>query len=204
MVQATIRTFGRQFWNLRIRHANRVPRRGGVIIASNHQSFLDPPLVGSCLQREICYMARRTLFEIPVLGRLIRMSNAFPVDRESADIKSMKTAINLLRNGEALLVFPEGTRSEDGSLGRLKPGIRILAARANVPVVPVLIQGAHCVWPKGRRFPRLRGRMDIVFGKPFRVSGGDEEISTTLHDAMIALKEDHGEPETREGTRAGG
>jgi 1-acyl-sn-glycerol-3-phosphate acyltransferase len=143
-----------------------VPKTGGVLLASNHQSYLDPPLVAGCLDREIHFMVRKSLFEIPIFGRAIAACNAFPIVRDTGDVKGVKFAIDRLKAGSALLMFPEGTRTRDGRIGRMKSGIRFVAERAAVPIVPVLIQGAYDIWPKGRRLPIPWGQINIVFGRP--------------------------------------
>lgn len=143
-----------------------VPKQGGVILAANHQSFLDPVIVACGIDRELHFMARRSLFDVPVLGPLIIALNTFPVERDSGDVKGVRTAIERLKKGAALLIFPEGTRTRDGRIGPMKSGIRIVAERAAVPTVPVLIDGAYPVWPKGRRLPRPYGRIHVVYGPP--------------------------------------
>ncbi len=180
-----LRISGCAMWKLRAHGTENVPKRGGVLLAANHQSYLDPPMVGSCLDREIHYLARKTLFDIPILGRVIVAMNAFPIARDSRDVKGVKTAIDRLRNGAALLVFPEGTRTRDGRIGRMKAGIRLLAERAAVPIVPVLIDGAYQIWPKGRPIFHPLGEMDIVFGRPH---GLDIFEGENLRDAVLGLK----------------
>ena len=161
---------------------------GGVILASNHQSYLDPPFVAACLPRETSFMARRSLFEIPLLGPIIVACNAFPIERNTGDVRGVKNAIERLRSGSALLLFPEGTRSRDGRIGPLKGGLRLLAERAGVPVVPVLVDGAYQVWPKGRVFPRLRGRVRVTFGDPLPLEGTDEDFAVRLRSAFETMK----------------
>jgi len=184
-----IRVGGAAAWQLRAYGVENIPRTGGVLLAANHQSFLDPPLVGSCLPREMHFMARKTLFRNPLFGALIGRCNAFPIERDTADVKGVKEAIARLQAGNLLLVFPEGTRTRDGSIGRMKPGIGVLAERAAVPIVPVLIDGAYKVWPKDRSLPG-RGRIRIVFGQP--MSGVPESGMTAgdrIRDAIVGLKE---------------
>jgi len=182
--QALSRAVANCFWKFRVFGLENIPRTGGVLLASNHQSFLDPVLVAMVLSREMHFMARRTLFRNPVLRVIIVGYNAFAIDRDSADVKGVKSAIARLEAGNILLVFPEGTRTGDGSIGRMKPGIGVLAERAAVPIVPVLIEGAHEVWPKSRRFPRL-GRISMVSGKPLdpKTIAGD-----AIRDAVAGLK----------------
>ncbi|HZL71840.1 MAG TPA: lysophospholipid acyltransferase family protein [Planctomycetota bacterium] len=187
-VLCVVRVVGAALWGLRTAGQTRVPSRGGVILAANHQSYLDPPFVAACLPRETSFMARRSLFEIPLLGPIIVACNAFPIERNSGDVRGVKNAIERLRSGSALLLFPEGTRSRDGRIGPLKGGLRLLAERAGVPVVPVLVDGAYDVWPKGRMFPRLRGRVRITFGDRLPLEGTDEDFAARLRSAFETMK----------------
>ena len=172
------------FWKFRVFGLENIPRTGGVLLASNHQSFLDPVLVAMVLSREMHFMARRTLFRNPVFRAIIAGYNAFAIERDSADVKGVNSAIARLEAGNILLVFPEGTRTGDGSIGRMKPGIGVLAERAAVPIVPVLIQGAYEVWPKGQLIPHF-GMISMVFGKPLdpKMIAGD-----AIRDAVAGLK----------------
>ena len=162
------------FW-LRPRHFH-VPdlRRmaGGMLIASNHESFFDPVLVGMGLPEPIFYLARRSLFRIPVFGQVIRVVGARPVSRGAVDGQALRLMLKLLRGGQRLLMFPEGTRSRDGSLGPFKKGVAAVAVRCGVPVLPVAVAGAREAWPRtsvlprpGRRRPRRRA------GTPRRAVG---------------------------------
>ena len=126
-----------------------VPRRGGVLIVSNHQSYLDPVLLSLGFERSVSFMARRTLFRNRAFGRLIAALNAFPVTRGGLDIAAMREAVRRLQNGECLVVFPEGTRTSDGKIAPLRPGILAIAERADVPIVPAVIEGAFEAWPRG-------------------------------------------------------
>ena len=186
--QGGARFGGTILWQLRAFGTGNIPREGGVLLASNHQSYLDPVLVGSCLPREMHFMARQSLFRNPVFRALIVSLNAFPIERDTADVKGVKEAIARLETGNALLVFPEGTRTRNGTIGRMKPGIGMLAERAAVPIVPVLIEGAYQVWPKGSLLPRS-GRIRIVYGKPFRLkSGSEKNAGDLIRDAVVRLK----------------
>lgn len=184
--QAMSRLFANMFWKFRVFGLENLPREGGMLLASNHQSFLDPVLVAMVLPREMHFMARRTLFRNPVFRAIIVSYNAFAIERDTADVKGVKTAIARLEAGNILLVFPEGTRTENGEIGRMKPGIGMLAERAAVPIVPVLIQGAYEALGKGRRIPRP-GRISLVFGKPLPPSD-DKTAVDRIHDAVIGLK----------------
>ncbi len=181
-----IRVGGAALWRLRAFGIGNIPT-GGALLASNHQSYLDPCLVGSCLPREMHYMARKSLFENPLFRAAIVRCNAFPIDRDSADVKGVKEAIARLEAGGLLLVFPEGTRTRDGSIGRMKAGIGMLAERAAVPIVPVLIDGAYETWPRGALLPRPGGMIRIVFGRPFRI-GREGNAGDRIRDAVAELR----------------
>jgi len=185
--QGMSRLLANIFWKFRVFGLENLPREGGVLLASNHQSVLDPVLVAMVLPREMHFMARRTLFRNPVFRAIIVRYNAFAIERDTADVKGVKIAIARLEAGNILLVFPEGTRTGDGSIGRMKPGIGMLAERAAVPIVPVLIDGAYEVLPKGALFPRL-GRISIVFGKPLPPVNDDDNAVNRIQDAVVGLK----------------
>jgi len=142
-----------------------VPRSGGALLLSNHQSFLDPILVGGPLARMMSYMARASLFRNPLFGAFLRLVNVFPVRRGQADREAVRTATERLKHGELLLLFPEGTRTPDGTIQPFKGGFRMLVRRAHVPVVPVVIEGAYDVWPRSRLVPRL-GVIRVAYGPP--------------------------------------
>ena len=170
-------------WKFRAFGLENIPRTGGVLLASNHQSYLDPVLVAMVLPREMHFMARRTLFRNPVFRALIAGYNAFAIERDTADVKGVNSAIARLEAGNILLVFPEGTRTVNGSIGPMKP-VGVIAERAAVPIVPVLIQGAYDVWPKGRGIPHL-GRITVVFGKPLNP---ENTSGDAIRDAVVGLK----------------
>jgi 1-acyl-sn-glycerol-3-phosphate acyltransferase len=119
-----------------------VPRAGGVIVASNHISFWDPPLVGAALPRESHFLAKEELFETPILGPLIRGVNAIPIRRGVADMSGLSRAIEILKRGSALLMFPEGSRMRDGDLHPARPGVGMIAMHADVPILPCYISGS--------------------------------------------------------------
>jgi len=157
---------------LRVRFAGveHVPRRGPVVIAPNHVSFMDPVLVTIPVHRPLHYMALEPFFRMRGLGPLIRWCRAFPVQEGEPDAAAVRTALRLLRSGEALVIFPEGGRSPDGRLMPFRSGAFRLALAAPAPVVPVTIRGAFEAWPPGRRLPRP-GRVAITYHPP--VDGSD-------------------------------
>ncbi|MDR1498310.1 MAG: 1-acyl-sn-glycerol-3-phosphate acyltransferase [Puniceicoccales bacterium] len=138
----------------------------GCIIACNHQSFLDPPLVGSSLDKEAFFFARKTLFKNPLLGWTLRSCNTIPVDRDGgSDVAAFKRVFTVLREGRSLLMFPEGTRSRDGQLQEAQAGIGLIACKTRVPVVPVRVFGAGKLLPRGSFLPRPGTRLSVVFGQ---------------------------------------
>jgi len=143
-----------------------VPRTGAFLLAANHKSYVDPPLIGACLPREIRYFAKKELFSVPVLGPMIRHFGAVPVDRAAFDRRAIETALHALRNGHGLLVFPEGTRIRRPGLAAPREGIGMLAARTGLPVIPARISGS---WEPRRRLWR---RIPIVvrFGPPLALA----------------------------------
>lgn len=138
----------------------RVPAAGGLVIASNHISFWDPPLIGSALPRECHFLAKEELFATPLLGPLIRSLNAIPIRRGLADLSGMSRAIEVLKRGEALLMFPEGSRMRDGELHPARPGVGMMAVNADVPILPCFISGSGRPGKWWNRSSRVR----ISFG----------------------------------------
>ena len=153
----------RTWFGLRVRGAEHIPSSGPALIVSNHQSILDPPLIGGAAQRQIYFLAKAELFRIPIFGWLIRALHARPVRREGSDPRALRTAALLLKEGKALLVFPEGTRSLDGRLGEGKPGVGMLAVTSGAPVVPAYVSGTLEALPKGAAWPR-RSQVSVSFG----------------------------------------
>jgi 1-acyl-sn-glycerol-3-phosphate acyltransferase len=163
-------------------------RKGGLLIVSNHQSFLDPVLIGIAIEDPIAYLARRDLFSIPGLGALLRGLGVRPVARGAVDSSALKTAIRLLRGGEALLMFPEGTRTHDGDLGTFKPGAAALAVRCAVPVLPVCVEGAYECWPRTRLLP-APGRVAVGYGRPRPSQGlGAAQLTALLRQDVEDLR----------------
>jgi len=152
----------RLYFGLELRGTEHIPSAGPVIIAPNHQTFADPPLVTIPVRRRVHYMAWDRLFEIPLFGRFIRLLRAFPVDVEGRDARATREAIRLLRAGHALMIFPEGERTTTGEVGPFKVGAFRLAVSADAPVLPVTIAGARDAWPPGRILPRP-GRVTITY-----------------------------------------
>ncbi len=168
--------FGRQLcWlyfrlahHLQVEGADHVPAEGACIVAGNHVSVLDPPLMGCGIpHRVVHYLAKIELFR-PPLGWVLRAVGAVPVERGKGDVGALRRALSLLQDGRVLGLFPEGTRSPDGRFQPPKRGIGFLVAKAAVPVVPALIDGTFGVWPKGARGPRLGVPVRVRYGAPIQ------------------------------------
>ena len=145
-----------------------IPTDGPALICPNHISYADPPLIGVAARRRCCYMAKTSLFSIPLVGWFIRKSYSYPVDREEGGRQAIRMAATLLGAGEMLVVFPEGTRSADGQLGPGKPGPAMIASRAGAPIIPAAIWGTDIILP--RHSKRLyRCPVHIKFGPALRL-----------------------------------
>jgi 1-acyl-sn-glycerol-3-phosphate acyltransferase len=139
----------RLFFSFRVVHPERMIEVGPLILASNHQSYFDPPLVGICSRRGVYYLARKTLLQIPLLGKLLPHINVILVDRDGNDMSALKAVIRTVKSGNSVVLFPEGTRSSDGTLQKGKAGIGLVIAKTKAPVQPVRIFGSHEAFPKG-------------------------------------------------------
>lgn len=168
----------RTFFRLKVRGKENIPPEGeALIFAANHKSYLDPVLVGYCMYpRRLNYMAKAELWKVPVLAGLITGLDAFPVQRGGFDRKALVTALQVLREGKNLLIFPEGTRIRRPGLGKPLPGVTAIASKTGVKIVPVGIRGADRVLPKGAKFPRFP-KIEVGFGKAIDPSDykGDPE-----------------------------
>jgi len=150
-----VRAFGR----------DNVPANGPALLVCNHQSYLDPIVCGLALKRELNYIARASLFRNRYFSRLIRSVNAFPIQRDQADLAAIRTIINRLQQNRAVLIFPESTRTPDGRIRTIKSGIDLIVRRSRTVTIPVIIDGAFEAWPRHRvlcNFETIR----IVFGQP--------------------------------------
>ena len=160
------RVYFRLYHRGRILNAGRLPCEGAVILAGNHVSFLDPPFFGLACGRGAFYMARDTLFRNPIAGWILRSWNCVPINRDRGDIGALRTVLRLLAENKAVLMFPEGTRSPDGSLQEPRAGIGMIVARARCPILPMRIFGTERALPRGASVPRP-ARVTIAFGEPF-------------------------------------
>ncbi len=189
----------RLLFRLEVRGREHVPSTGPLLLVSNHVSVLDPPLVGGAAPRELHFMAKEELFRIPLFGRLIDALNARPVKRDGSDSRALKTALRLLAEGRALLVFPEGTRGVEGRLGEGKAGVGMLAVMSGAPVVPVHVSGSGRALPAGRTVPRP-AKVRVRFGPPLHFKSTEDgdrkeryrEATREIMRAIAQLREHTG------------
>lgn len=189
------RLVGRLFFRFRVIHQERMLQGGSVILAMNHQSYLDPPLAGTTCDRAIYFLARRTLLDVPLLGRLLPKLNVIPVNQEGVDRSALKALIRVLKDGNAALIFPEGSRTIDGSLQPAEPGLGLIIAKTLAPVVPMRIFGAHEALPRSSGGLHLVP-ITIVIGEPIFFTAADlnpagkdlyMRLSQRVMDAIAAL-----------------
>jgi 1-acyl-sn-glycerol-3-phosphate acyltransferase len=148
--------------------AENVPRRGGVIIVSNHLNNADPGVVGVFMRRRVVFMAKDEMFQWLVWGFYVRLIGAFPVRRFEADLRALRRAVQAVRRGQALVMFPEGTRSKTGSMSRGHPGTAMVALRSGAPILPVAVTGTEVVrLPDAFFHPFHRTKIRLVVGQPF-------------------------------------
>ena len=183
----------RVLFRLRVRGTEHVPATGPILVVANHSSVLDPPLVGGVCPRQLAFLAKAELFRIPGFGGLIRRLGARPLRREGADPSALRMAQRVLAEGKALLVFPEGTRGEEGTLREPKPGAALLAVQSGATVVPAYVHGSGRAWPRGRRLPRP-AKVVVTFGAPLRfqrATGVDRkaQYETASRQMMAAIAE---------------
>lgn len=176
---------------------------GGAILAANHASFLDPPIVACAYERQISFLARETLFR-GLGGWLYPKLSAFPINRDAADLKSIKSILRLLRGGNRILMFPEGTRTLDGKLQSAKPGLGMIVARSKVPVQPIRIEGSFESWPRGQKY--RQHPISVIIGDPIEFDPGStdnsregyQEVADRIMRAIAELKRPEAGGDVRE------
>ncbi len=196
VAQFTAWLIGRVLWGVRTEGHENVPQSGPVIVAVSHESVLDPVIVGAEIHRRLRYLARNTLFgprgEIRLHGKFLQMLGAVPIERDGGGAReTIRLALGLLEQGEAVLIFPEGTRSADGSLGRFRRGVGLMARAAGCPVLPVSLDGSRRLWRRGRKLPRLFGGpvllrigATVSYDKTTRA----EDVAADLRDRILGLR----------------
>ena len=175
-------------FRLRCRGRHQLPSSGGALICSNHQSHIDPVVIGMCCDRQLHYLARKSLFRVAPFAALIRFYGAISIDRDGVGLTGIKGILRYLKNDRLVLIFPEGTRSRDGRVAALKPGLCALARRAQVPLIPIALDGAFEVLPRGRWWPR-RTTVRVCFGDPIwprsMTSFDDEALLRELRRRIV-------------------
>jgi 1-acyl-sn-glycerol-3-phosphate acyltransferase len=198
----------RVYFRIKVYDAYQVPSRGPVILAANHASFLDPPLVGAGLDRDIHYLARESLFRFPVFRTVLRNWNVVPVDRDGGGAAGLKAIIKRLLDGGGVVLFPEGTRTHDGQLQPARAGLGLVVLKSTAPVVPVRLFGTFEAYGRHHLFPRPKP-VAVKYGQPMDFSALREEarscskerlkeiyqqISDEVMGAIGALEARAGEP----------
>jgi 1-acyl-sn-glycerol-3-phosphate acyltransferase len=166
------KVLARTLFSFKVINRERIIEEGGVILAMNHQSYLDPPLAGIACKREIFFLARKTLLDWPILGPIFPKLNVIPVNQERADMSALKSVIRLIRAGHCTVIFPEGARTLDGKLQPAQAGLGLVIAKTLAPVVPMRIFGAHEAFPRGGGRLRLHP-ITIVVGEPIQFTEAD-------------------------------
>src|SRR5213076_751655 len=174
------------YFRWRVYHPERVPLRGPVILAANHASFIDPPLVGAGTKREINYLARESLFRFPVVGAILRAVNSVPVDRDGGGAAGLKAILDRLLAGRGIILFPEGTRTNDGRLQPARSGIGLTVIKSSAPVVPVRVFGTFEAYSRHVNFPRPR-RVAVKYGRPMRFDELRAEARTCPKPRLKAI-----------------
>jgi 1-acyl-sn-glycerol-3-phosphate acyltransferase len=162
------KAIAKTFFSYRVIGAENMIEEGPCIIAANHCSYLDPPLVGVACKRAIHYLARKSLLDWPILGPIFPQLNVIPVDQDNPERSALMGIIRVVRSGGAALIFPEGSRSPDGNLQRAQPGIGLIAAKTGSPVVPVRISGSYEALRRGRLLPSF-AHITLRVGQPMMV-----------------------------------
>ena len=178
----------RTVWRMHVHGAEKVPLDGPLIVACNHVSYFDPPALGCALPRRVYYMAKSELFAIPVLGPVITRLGAYPVDRSRGDLAAVKRSVEVLREGKAIGIFPEGTRNKSGEV-QPQMGVALLASLSGAPVLPAYVSGTGSVH-------RL-SRIDVAFGEPlaFERKASREDLAKwtgQIMERIYALREQLG------------
>lgn len=195
LTRLTASTFFRLFHFVRIEGKENVPKNGPLILASNHTSFYDPPLLGSLSPRYCRFLARESLFKFPVFGRLIFLLGAMPIKREAADKSAIVQSIKLLKEGETIIVFPEGTRTRDGNLGVMKTGVISLAIHSNATIVPATIYNGYKAWNRHKKLPKLFVPLKIVFHEPLTIPQVENKAdSKAIQEEVLKQLEERFKP----------
>jgi len=182
----------RPLFRIRVFGKENIPKKGPLLYLSNHQSFFDPIFCQvTCLRRSLYYVARDTLFKNGLVDKVLRFVHARPIKRGRADLASMRSIMNLLKRDKAVCLFPEGTRTSDGRIAKVKPGFGLLARRTGANVLPAVIEGAYECWPRHQKRPKL-GKVAVIYGRPISAEQikqmGDEAFAEMLTNELRRLQ----------------
>lgn len=181
VLKIILRILFKIFLRLEVKGIENIPKTGPLVIASNHLSLLDPPVIGVAATRKVHFMAKQELF-VPVLGTIYKELGAFPVKRGGADRTAIKHGIDLMLEGGVLAIFPEGTRSKDGSLGKAEPGALMMAGKAKAAIVPTCVKGTD-IKRQGKIWPQV----NVIFGKPIHFPADTPISKELLYELTEAL-----------------
>ena len=182
VVRAILALLLRTAFRLEVTGAENIPKHGPVIVAPNHRSLIDHPVVGACTQRQVWFMGKEELFKNDLAAKILRSMGAFPVRRGKPDRASLQRCLELLAAGEVVGIYPEGTRRPDARFDDPEDGFAYIALRSGAPIVPVALSGTEAVLPRGRRFPRFV-KIRVRIGEPFRL--GERQTSGVLPRSRI-------------------
>jgi 1-acyl-sn-glycerol-3-phosphate acyltransferase len=189
MLRPMVRMLFRVFWRVKYRGLENIPLTGGLIIAANHQSYVDPFWIGTAVKRPLRYLAWNEIFGWPVVGKLPGLLGAWPLEIKGTDPTAIRRSIQWLNDGGAVVIFPEGGRGlPDGSMVQFKTGAVRMALEANVPILHVTFRGAHRVWPKNRKLPRFV-KVEIIYHPPIKVKpqpGDDARVCARRESERLA------------------
>jgi 1-acyl-sn-glycerol-3-phosphate acyltransferase len=189
-VQTTARILATVLFDSKVYGRGNIPRRGGVLIVSNHQSYLDPVLMAVKLDRPLNYIAKSELFEGRWSSWILRTLNAFPVRQGAGDISAVKETIHRLQEGHLLNIYPEGQRTETGEIGELQKGVALIIRRAKVPIIPAAIVGSFEAWPIQRRWLQA-SPVKIKFGRPIELADMDsKEMIASIDHTLRTMYEE--------------
>lgn len=177
------RLFYSTFFRWKLVGREHVPLTGSVILAGNHASFIDPPLIGCALPRDINYLGRESLFRYPVVGWVLRSWNSVPVDRDGGGARGLKAILDRLLKGGAIILFPEGTRTKDGRLQPARSGVGLTVIKSEAVVIPVRVFGTFEAWGRHMTFPRPK-RIGVVYGAPMDFRALRAEAKTCGKDRL--------------------
>lgn len=209
-MQVTMRIVFTVWMRYRAKGIENVPSEGGALVLANHQSFLDPLMIGLPLTRPVSFLARENLFRVPLVGWILRNTYVMPLNMEGASLAGIRQTLKRMQQGFLVGVFPEGTRSPDGVVGELKPGFTTLVKRVEVPIIPVGVAGAHRALGLGHKLLKPE-RVCVVFGEPIlpediaplRERGREAELMAFVRGKILECVQEaelwlHNQPRVRQ------